>query len=260
MGRQVHLAGELTDHWTVVTGGSMGIGLGIARSFVRAGANVMIVARRAEALATAADELGELAGPGQQISTRQADTSDRDAITALFEAIDNDLPRLDTFVANAGSGVVTPFVDIPIEEWDRTIAFNLTGTFLACQHAARRMVASNAPNRSIIVVSSIRSMGARPGRLAYSITKAGLNQLVRVAAYELAEHGVRVNGLLPGITATPMALDRNPEVFAEMAATVPLRRAGTPDDMGEAARYLASPAARFVTGTHLVVDGGESLW
>jgi NAD(P)-dependent dehydrogenase (short-subunit alcohol dehydrogenase family) len=69
-----------------------------------------------------------------------------------------------------------------------------------------------------------------------------------------------VNGLLPGITATPMALDGNPEVFAEMAATVPLRRAGTPDDMGEAARYLASPAARFVTGTNLVVDGGESLW
>lgn len=260
MGADGHPARELADHWTVVTGGSMGIGFGIARSFVRAGANVMIVARRPEALATAAAELGELAGPGQQISTRQADTSDRDAIAALFEEIDDELPRLDTFVANAGSGVVTPFVDIPIEEWDRTIAFNLTGTFLACQHAARRMVASDAPNRSIIVVSSIRSMGTRPGRLAYSVTKAGLNQLVRVAAYELAEHGVRVNGLLPGITATPMALDRNPDVFAKMAATVPLRRAGTPDDMGEAARYLASPAARFVTGTHLVVDGGESLW
>ena len=90
------------------------------------------------------------------------------------------------------------------------------------------------------------------------MTKAGLNQFVRAAAHELAPLGIRVNALSPGITATPLALEGNPEVFEEMAATVPLGRAGEPEDMGAAAVYLCSPAARFVTGANLVVDGGES--
>ena len=114
-------------------------------------------------------------------------------------------------------------------------------------------------NKSILAVSSIRAVGVRPGRLAYAVTKAGLNQFVRAAAYELAPLGIRVNALSPGITATPLALEGNPEVFEEMVATVPLGRAGDPDDMAAAALYLCSPAARFVTGANLVVDGGESL-
>src|SRR5204863_9051335 len=100
---------------------------------------------------------------------------------------------------------------------------------------------------------------ARPGRVAYAVTKSGLNQMVRVAAVELANHGIRVNALSPGITATPMSEEGNPEVFAEMAATVPLGRAGTPLDMAAGAVYLSSPAAQFVTGINLIVDGGESL-
>ena len=108
-------------------------------------------------------------------------------------------------------------------------------------------------------MSSIRAVGVRPGRLAYAVTKAGLNQFVRAAAYELAPLGIRVNALSPGITATPLALEGNPEVFEEMVATVPLGRAGEPEDMAAAALYLCSPAARFVTGANLVVDGGESL-
>jgi len=145
-------------------------------------------------------------------------------------------------------------------EWQKILDFNLTGTFLGVQWAARRMAKLDpGANRAILVVSSIRALGARPGRLAYSATKGALNQLVRVAALELAEHGIRVNALSPGITATPMALERNPEVYAQMTASVPLGRSGAPEDMGAAARYLCSPAARFVTGTNLVVDGGESL-
>ena len=250
----------LRDHWAVVTGASMGIGFGIARAFVKAGANVMIVARRPEPLAAAADDLRALADSGQRVLTAQADTSSVDAIEGLFETIDAELPRLDTFVANAGRGTVTSFVDISVDEWNDTIGFNLTGTFVACQRAAQRMVASDAPNRSILVVSSIRASGVRPGVLAYSVTKAGLNQMVRVAAYELAPAGVRVNALLPGITATPMALEINPDLFAQRIANVPMGRAGSPDDMGDAAVYLSSPAARFVTGVNFVVDGGESLW
>ena len=189
-----------------------------------------------------------------------SDTSRPDSVVALFERIDALAEHLDVFVANSGAGWVTPFLDIPFEEWQRTLDLNLTGTFLSCQLAARRMLASDRPNRALLVVSSIRALGVRPGRLAYSVTKAGLNQLVRVAAQELAPSGIRVNALSPGITATPMALEGNPEVYAEAMASVPLGRAGTPADMGEAALYLCSPAGRFVTGANLIVDGGESLW
>ena len=253
-------AGALDGQWAVITGSSKGIGRGIAEAFVGAGANVVLVARGGGDLASAGRALQERAGEGQVVLSQQADTSDAASVEALFERIRADVPTLDIFVANAGAGVVTPFLEIGLDEWEQSLALNLTGTFLCCQRAAQLMVATDRPNRAILVVSSIRALGARPGRLAYSTAKAGLNQLVRVAAYELADKQIRVNTLSPGITATPMARDGNPEVFAEMAATVPMRRAGEPSDMGAAATYLCSPAARFVTGANLVVDGGEALW
>lgn len=250
----------LSEQWAVVTGASKGIGRGIAERFVAAGANVVLVARTAADLEAARDELQAEAGDGQTVTCIAADTSSPAAVEDLFDALAGALPHLNVFVANAGSGVVTPFLDIPLDEWERTLALNLTGTFLGCQWAARVMARTPQPNMAILVVSSIRAVGARPGRLAYSVTKAGLNQLVRVAAYELAPAGIRVNALSPGITATPLALEGNPKIFAEMTKEVPLGRAGTPQDMASAALYLCSPAAAFVTGTNLVVDGGESLY
>jgi glucose 1-dehydrogenase len=251
---------SLVGQWAVVTGASKGIGRGIAERFVAAGANVVLVARTAADLEAARDELQASAVGGQTVTCIAADTSSPAAVEDLFDALAEALPHLNVFVANAGSGVVTPFLDIQLDEWERTLALNLTGTFLGCQQAARAMARSPQPNMAILVVSSIRAVGARPGRLAYSVTKAGLNQLVRVAAYELAPVGIRVNALSPGITATPLALEGNPEIFAEMTKEVPLGRAGTPQDMAGAALYLCSPAAAFVTGTNLVIDGGESLY
>ena len=248
----------LAGRFAVVTGASKGIGHGIASAFVDAGASVLLVARGEHDLQVAADELRQGARGGQQVTTALADTSDSDSIDGLFATIDSDLPQLDVFVANTGSGQVTPFLEVTREQWDGTIGLNLTGTFLCCQRAAQRMVGREG-DRSILVISSIRGLGARPGVLPYAVTKAGLNQLVRVAAYELAAEGVRVNALSPGITVTPLS-DANPEVRERMAATVPLGRAGLPMDMGAAAVYLSSPGASFVTGVNLVVDGGESLW
>ncbi len=251
---------ELVGQWAVVTGGSKGIGLGIAQSLVAAGASVALVARGADDLAASARRLSAVARPEQRIVGIPADTGDPDSLGGLFARLEQELPQLNIYVANAGFGIITPLLDITLDEWDRQLALNLTGTFLGVQWAARRMVKSEPDaNRAILVVSSIRAVGARPGRLTYSATKSALNQLVRVAALELAEYGVRVNALSPGITATPMALQDNPDVYAAMTANVPLGRSGSPEDMGGAARYLCSPAARFVTGANLVVDGGESL-
>ncbi len=249
----------LSGQWAVVTGGSKGIGFGIAEGLLAAGCNVLIAARSADVLAQARDELTRAAGEARVVTTHVVDIEDEDSIEALFDRVRTDLPQLDVFVANAGAGSITPFLEISRQTWDATIRLNLTGNFLCVQRAARAMKDGPGTNRSIIVVSSIRAVGTRPGTLPYAVAKAGVNQMVRISAYELAPHGIRVNALSPGITATPLS-DANPEVFARMVKTVPSGRAATPADVAQAAVYLASPASAFVTGTNLVVDGGEGLW
>jgi glucose 1-dehydrogenase len=242
----------------LVTGASEGIGHGIAARLVEAGANVALAARRAEVLAEATAHLRTKATAGQTILSSIADVSSPSSVDELFERIGEEFPVLNGLVANAGSGSVAPFLDVTRDDWQRTIDLNLTGTFLCVQAAARRMVATPDVNRSIVVTSSIRALGARTGVAPYAASKAGVNQLVRIAAYELAATGVRVNALSPGITATPLSQERN-SLFDERAATVPMGRAGTPADMAEAALFLVSPGSAFVTGTNMVVDGGESL-
>lgn len=247
----------LAGRWAVVTGGSKGIGLGIADALLAAGANVVLTARGSEQLAASAAEL-RATYSGQEVRTVAADAARAD--DAMFDAFDEVLPSVDVLVANAGWGNVRPFLEISHSDWDDIIALNLTGTFRAMQWAARRMVAmADGADRAILVVSSIRALGARARTAPYATTKAGLNQLVKVAALELAGTGVRVNALSPGITATPMSIEQNPDVLAAMTKSVPMGRAGTPLDMGAAAAYLCSPQARFVTGANLAVDGGESL-
>ncbi|MFF0816910.1 SDR family NAD(P)-dependent oxidoreductase [Rhodococcus sp. NPDC003318] len=243
----------------LVTGASEGIGHGIATRLVEAGATVALAARRAEVLARTAAELRTKADAGQRIVSITADVGDPESVDELFDQVDEEFPVLNGLVANAGSGSVAAFLDLTLEDWRRTIDLNLTGTFLCVQAAARRMAGTPDANRSIVVTSSIRALGARTGVAPYAASKAGVNQLVRVAAYELAGTGVRVNALSPGITATPLSQERN-SLFDERAATVPMGRAGTPADMAEAALFLLSPGSAFVTGTNMVVDGGESLY
>ena len=248
----------LSGQWAVVTGGSKGIGRGIAHRLLAAGANVAIVARDKVAIDATVAELEAQATEGEQVFGAAADVSDRESIAQLFEELRVRLPSLNIFVANAGTGHVTPFLELSTAEWDSVVALNLTGTGYACQQAALMMRDIPTENASIIVVSSIRALGARAGRLVYAATKAGVNQLVRVAALDLAPYGIRVNALSPGITETPLTA-ANPSAFAEAEAMVPLGRAGQPEDLAEAAFFLAGPQSSFVTGINLIVDGGESL-
>jgi glucose 1-dehydrogenase len=252
---------SLAGRWAVVTGGSMGIGEGIATRFVDAGANVVVVARGRPALDTTVAWLAERAGPEQHVHGAVADVADRDSIDALFSELESLVPSLDIFVANAGIGHVTPFLELTRAETDAVVGLNLVGTLYCVQRAAQAMTAANAVarrDRSILVVSSIRALGARPGRLIYAATKAAVNQAVKVAAVELASEQIRVNTLSPGITETPLT-SNNPAAFAEAVANVPLGRAGQPRDLADAALFLASPAAEFITGLNMVVDGGECL-
>ena len=254
---------ELEGQWAVVTGASKGIGYAITEALVGAGANAVVVARNKDDLEAARAQLEQVAGPGQRILAKPADTADREAIADLFGWARADLPGLNILVANAGSGAVVPFLDLSLDAWDATLALNLTGTFLCLQHAARIMVEQPADtNRSMVVVSSIRALGIRPGLAAYASTKAAVNQLVRMVAYELAPRGIRVNALSPGITVTPLvaeSLKANPDILAQRTADVPMGRPGQPEDMANAALFLCRPGSGFVTGTNMIVDGGEHL-
>ena len=249
---------NLAGQWAVVTGGSMGIGRAIVERFVGAGANVVAVARGQEALAETVAAAQAMASPEQQVLGISADVASRPGVDALFDELGDRLPYLNVFVGNAGTGHVTPFLELSDDEFDSVLALNFTGTLRCCQLAGRMMVADPQPNSAIVVVSSIRALGARAGRLIYAATKAGVNQAVRVAAVELAPHGIRVNALSPGITETPLTA-KNPEAYAEAVANVPLGRAAQPTDLAEAAYFLCSPTASFITGVNLIVDGGESL-
>jgi len=248
----------LAGQWAVVTGGSMGIGRGIVERFVGAGANVVAVARGQQALDETVTVAQSMASPDQQVLGISADVASRPGVDALFDQLRDRLPSLNIFVGNAGTGHVTPFLELSDDEFDSVVALNFTGTLRCCQLAGRMMVADPQPNSAIVVVSSIRALGARAGRLIYAATKAGVNQAVRVAAVELAPHGIRVNALSPGITETPLTA-KNPEAYAEAVANVPLGRAAQPTDLAEAAYFLCSPTASFITGVNLIVDGGESL-
>jgi glucose 1-dehydrogenase len=248
----------LDGQWAVVTGASMGIGQAVAERLLRGGANVVLVARGQESLDRAIESMAPARAPGQEIVGISADVASRPGIDELFDTLRSRLPFLNIFVANAGTGHVTPFLEMTDDEFDAVVALNFSGTIRCAQLAGRLMVANPQPNAAIVVVSSIRALGARAGRLVYSATKAGVNQAVRVAAIELAPFGIRVNALSPGITETPLT-ERNPQAFAEAVANVPLGRAGLPAELGEAAYFLCSPTSSFITGANLIVDGGESL-
>ncbi|MGD9704996.1 MAG: SDR family NAD(P)-dependent oxidoreductase [Acidimicrobiia bacterium] len=248
----------LEGQWAVVTGGSKGIGQAIGRRLIAGGAHVVLVARGQDDLDAAVSSARRDVPSGQQVLGLVADMANRDSIEAVFASVADRTPSLNIFVANAGTGRVTPFLELGRDEFDAIVALNFTGAVFGCQQAARMMVATPVENQVIVAVSSVRALGARPGRLVYAATKAALNQAVRVAAVELAPFGIRVCALSPGITETPLTA-ANKEVFDEVVRGVPLGRAGLPLDLAEAAYFLCSPQAAFITGANLVVDGGESV-
>lgn len=258
---QVATAAPLRDRWILVTGGSKGIGLGIAQELRRQGAHLVLTARGADDLDRARAACLETPAPddGARVETVSCDIADQASVVALFKSVQDLAPGLDGVVANAGTGAVVPMLDLDVAEWDRILGTNLRGTFLVVQAAAREMVERPRPDRSIVVVSSIRARQFRPGTLPYSCSKAGVDQLVRGAAYELAPHRIRVNAVAPGMTLTPLMLAGTPDAEQVAADRVPFGRAGVPEDCAAATAFLCSGAASFITGANLAVDGGESL-
>jgi len=256
---------DVSGRVVAVTGAASGIGLVAARELSAAGAHVAVIdLNEANAVQAAKDMPGRAIGLG-------ADVGDSGDVDRAFDVVLAEFGRLDGLVASAGVPMrkYVPAVEVTDEDWDWVLRVNLRGMFLTCRAAARSMRAAGAG--SIVAISSISGSAPRMGQSAYGVSKAGVIQLCRVLALELAEAGVRVNAICPGIVNTPLMQRSRVELgdevvdrkihgdLATFRAGIPLRRFAEPEDVASAAMFLLSDAARHITGQSLYVDGGESL-
>lgn len=238
----------------LVTGASGGLGAHFARVLHAAGARVVLAARRADAIAALAAELGPRA------AAVPLDVTDAEAVARCFDSAEAAFGApCDVVVNNAGIAVTRPILQQTAEDWDSVLDVNLRGCFLVATEAARRLVAAKRGG-AIVNIASIGGLRILQGVAGYTASKAGLVQLTKQMAVELARHGIRVNALCPGYIETPI----NREFFASepgqaVIRRVPQRRLGQPEDLTGPLLLLASPAGAHMTGAALVVDGGHSV-
>jgi NAD(P)-dependent dehydrogenase (short-subunit alcohol dehydrogenase family) len=229
----------------VVTGGANGIGLAISRSFVAAGGAVWILDIESENPAEVAQRIGAQACI--------ADVTDRASLERAFARIA--VP--DVLVVNAGIGPLAPVAETTPELWNRTLAVNLTGAFHTLQTAGQRM--KSARTGSVVLTASTNSFDGEADLVAYNASKAGLLGLLRTAANEWGPHGIRVNAVCPGLIRTRLTASTfsNPDRLSAYFKHIPLGRGGEPEEVAQAVMFLASDWASYITGTTLVVDGGQ---
>jgi 3-oxoacyl-[acyl-carrier protein] reductase len=246
---------RLKNRVAIVVGAARGIGEGIAERFVEEGASVLIADVEETVGKATAERLGKLS-PCAFIN---ADISTKPGADAVVDTAVKKFGRLDILVQNAGIYPWTLIENISPEEWDRVLAVNLKGTFLAAQAALKPMKAQRY-GRMVFTSSITGPRVSFPGHGHYSASKAGINGFIRAAAIEFAAYGITVNGVEPGnILTDAIKLHRGAEFIANMEAMIPLGRLGTPRDVANAVLYLASDDAEYVTGTTILVDGGQTI-
>jgi glucose 1-dehydrogenase len=246
---------RLENKVAVVTGSSSGIGEAIALAFAANGTAVVVnYSRHEDAAQEVLQKIEAAGGKGLVVG---ADVSDPKEVEAMVQQTADAFGGLDIMVNNAGMERKMPFLETPFEVWQETIAVNLTGTWLGCQAAAKRMVAQGKGGR-IINVSSVHEDLAMPTNAPYCATKGGARMLMRTLAVELAPHDITVNNIAPGAIDTPMdaPLKEQPDQMKELLSEIPLGRMGKPEEVANLALFLASDDSSYVTGSTLFVDGG----
>jgi 3-oxoacyl-[acyl-carrier protein] reductase len=243
--------GRLADRVALVIGGARGIGEAIAQRFDEEGARVTI----ADVLVEEGTATAARLGGGFVRADVAAPAEAQAAVDAVLAAHG----RLDILVQNAGVFPGTLIEDISPEEWDSVLAVNLKGTFLATRAALAPMKAQGS-GRMIFTSSITGPRVTSPGHGHYSASKAGINGFIRAAALEFAGYGITVNGVEPGNVLTESVMrQRSAEYMASMIASIPLGRLAAPRDVAHAFLFLASDEAAYITGTTIVVDGGQTL-
>lgn len=238
----------------IVTGGGTGLGKGMARALVEAGAGVMIVGRREEVLKKAAAELRASGGP---VIPFAADLAKKDDIPKIVDRAMKEFGKIDFLINNAGTIYRAPVEDFPEAEWDLVIETNLKGPFFLAQAVARTMIAGKISG-SIVNTSSLIAFIGGKNVPAYAASKAGINQVTKSLANGLAQYGIRVNAIAPGWFETELTetLQKDKQRYEGILGRIPMNRWGTPDELGGAAVFLVSNASSYMTGQTIVVDGG----
>ena len=249
-----HPVFEVEGKVVVITGAARGIGAGIARLFAQAGARVAMTFHRDEA--NAREVLSSLSSPHARLY--QLDVANSPQVRAVFAEVRSDFERIDVLVNNAGAYPHSDALSMEETEWDEVFAINTKGSYLCARAAAEVMRASGTGGR-IINISSIAALQPERSFSHYSASKGALISLTRSLALEWAEYGIAVNVILPGLIDGGSLHRYVPERARAYETLAPMHRAGTPDDIGGVVLFLASSAARFITGQSLVVDGGALL-
>lgn len=245
----------LADKVAIVTGGDTGIGKAIALGMAREGASVVIDYFGDDKPAKAAVE--EIENFGGKACAVAADISKPDEVDELIKAAVKHFRGLDILVNNAGIEHEAPFLDTPLDEWNKVIAVNLTGAWICSQAAARQMVKQKRGGR-IVNISSVHEELAMPTNAPYCASKGGVRMLMRTIAVELAAHDITVNDVCPGAVDTPMdaKLKADKSKYGKLLAEIPLRRMARPDEIASLCVFLASDQGAYITGASYIIDGG----
>ena len=236
----------------LITGGAQGIGYACAEAIAEDGARIVVADRNADGIAAAAEKLGDDA------VSMVCDMGDPAQITGLFDKIEKDVGTVSILVNNAGIALPGDFLETSLEQFQQVINVNLTGSFLALQRAAKSMVASGIEG-AIVNMSSVNAQVAIPSIAAYCASKGGIMQLTKAAALALAPHNIRVNAVGPGSIDTDMmaAVNVDPAAMQMVMSRTPLKRIGSPCEIGDVLAFLASEKASYITGETIYVDGGR---
>jgi 3-oxoacyl-[acyl-carrier protein] reductase len=242
------LAGEIA----IVTGGGQGIGRAIARRLIADGAAVAILDVNRE---TGEDAAAELRGTGGQALFVECDVTNRDLVRRAVKRVTDAYGKVTVLINNAGIGRRAPFLELSDDAWAQVIDVNLTGAFVVAQEVCRDMVRGG--RGSVVNMTSAAAKMAHSEQAVYAVSKAGLEALTRVMAFELAPAGIRVNAVAPGTIATKfLAGMLTSDARAERERRIPLGRLGTPEEVADVVAFLASEDARYMTGSVVSIDGG----
>ena len=247
---------SLKGRVALVTGASSGLGVQFAKALADNGAVVVLVARRADRLKALKDEIE---GKGGKAITIEADVTDQAAVARAFDAAEKTFGTVTILVNNAGIAHGGRAVEMPAEEWRKVLSTNLDAVFFWAQEAARRMLAAKKPG-AIVNIASVLGLAVAKGAVAYATAKAGVVQVTKALAVELAFKGVRVNAIAPGWFVTEMNDDYlMSEAGVAIKREIPMGRFGNPGDLDGALLLLVSDAGSYITGATIVVDGGQVM-